>query len=107
VSVDGHLERVTEFVDANNYAEHSPLLEDGVSVLRSALEVEDEGRRRIDYQRVHRVLAQENFVLCVSEGNYGGVHTAYYDLFRLEKGKSGGALGHYRKNQPAQRVEKR
>ena len=72
VLVDGHLDRLTEFVDANTYAEHNPLLGDGVSILRSALEFEDEGGRRIDYHRVHRVLAEGNFVLCVSEGNYGG-----------------------------------
>ena len=28
-----------------------------------------------------------SFVLCVSEGNYDGVHTAFYDLFRVAKGK--------------------
>ncbi len=55
-------------------------------MLRSALEGKDNGRRRIDYHRVHRVLAEGNFVLCVSEGNYSGVHTAFYDLFRLANG---------------------
>ncbi|MGI9435240.1 MAG: nuclear transport factor 2 family protein, partial [Geminicoccaceae bacterium] len=57
------------------------------SAFRTALEVEDEGRRKIDYQRVHRVLAEGNFMLCVSEGNFGGVHSAFYDLFRVAKGK--------------------
>jgi predicted SnoaL-like aldol condensation-catalyzing enzyme len=87
VLVDGHLDQLTEFVDADSYAEHNPLLGDGVSVLRSALEAEEEAGRRIDYQRVHRVLAEGSFVLCVSEGHYGGVHAAFYDLFRLAKGK--------------------
>ena len=87
VLVDGHLDRLIEFVDENTYAEHNPRLGDGVTNLQSALEIEDESGRRIDYYRVHRVLAEGNFVLCVSEGNYGGVHTAFYDLFRLAKGK--------------------
>jgi predicted SnoaL-like aldol condensation-catalyzing enzyme len=87
VLVDGRLDRLIDFIDEDNYTEHNPRLGDGVSVLRSALEVEDVTRRRIDYHRVHRVLAEGNFVLCVSEGNYGGVHTAFYDLFRLSKGK--------------------
>jgi predicted SnoaL-like aldol condensation-catalyzing enzyme len=87
VLVDGRLDRLIDFIDEDNYTEHNPRLGDGVSVLRSALEVEDVSRRRIDYHRVHRVLAEGNFVLCVSEGNYGGVHTAFYDLFRLSKGK--------------------
>jgi len=87
VLVDGHLDRLTDFVDEDTYAEHNPRLEDGVSVLRSALEVEDESGRRIDYQRIHRVLAEGSFVLSVSEGYYCGFHSAFYDLFRLENNK--------------------
>jgi len=87
VLIDGNLDRLGEFVDANAFAEHNPRLADGVANLRSTLEVRDESSRRIDYHRIHRVLAEGNFVLCVSEGNYGGVHTAFYDLFRLANGK--------------------
>lgn len=87
VLVDGQLDRITDFIDEHTYAEHNPRLGDGVSVLRSALETEEKSGRRIDYHRVHRVLAEGSFVLCVSEGNYGGVHTAFYDLFRLAKGR--------------------
>jgi predicted SnoaL-like aldol condensation-catalyzing enzyme len=93
VLVDGQLDRLADFFDEDTYAEHNPQLGDGVSTLRSALEAEDaletedKGRRRIDYQRVHRVLAEADFVLCVSEGNRGGVHSAFYDLFRVAKGK--------------------
>ena len=87
VLVDGQLDRITDFIDEDTYAEHNPGLGDGVSVLRSALEVENENGRQIDYHHVHRILAEGNFVLCVSEGDFGGVHTAFYDLFRLAKGK--------------------
>jgi predicted SnoaL-like aldol condensation-catalyzing enzyme len=87
VLVDGCLDRLTDFVDEDAFAEHNPRLGDGVSILRSALDVQSENRERIDYHRVHRVLAEGSFVLCVSEGNLGGVHSALYDLFRLEKGK--------------------
>ena len=51
------------------------------------MEARDGGRRRIDYRRVHRVLAEGSFVLGVSEGYRGGDHAAFYDLFRLENGK--------------------
>ena len=87
VLVNGQLDRLGDFVDEESYAEHNPRLRDGATVLRSALEVEDEGGRRIDYHRIHRVLAEGNFVLCVSEGSYGGVHTAFYDLFRIAHGQ--------------------
>ena len=41
----------------------------------------------INYGTLHRVLAQGNFVLCVSEGSFDGNHTAFYDLFRLANDK--------------------
>ena len=87
VLIDGNLDQLTDFVDEEGFAEHNPRLADGVSTLRSALKVEDNRGRRIDYHRIHRVLAEGNFVLCVSEGNYEGVHSAFYDLFRLANGK--------------------
>ena len=87
VLVDGCFDRLTDFVDEDAYVEHNPRLKNGASHLRSALEAGDEGRRCINYLRIHRVLAEGNFVLCVSEGDHRGVHTAFYDLFRLAKGK--------------------
>lgn len=87
VLVDGQLDRLSEFVDEDNFAEHNPRLADGVSALRSALEVDDGSDRHIDYHCIHRVLAEGNFVLCVSEGYFGGAHSAFYDLFRLVNGR--------------------
>jgi predicted SnoaL-like aldol condensation-catalyzing enzyme len=87
VLIDGQFDRLTDFIDADIYTEHNPRLGGGVSALRSALEAENAGGRHIEYHRIHRVLAQGNFVLCVSEGNYGGVHSSFYDLFRLAAGK--------------------
>ena len=87
VLVDGQLDRLGNFVDEDVYVEHNPRLGDGVSILRVALEEEEGGQRRIDYRRVHRVLAEGNFVLSVSEGDYSGAHTAFYDLFRIADGK--------------------
>ena len=88
VLVAGNLDRLPVFIDQTSYIEHNPRLSDGLSTLRSALESKDEsGRRQVNYQRVHRVLAEGSFVLCVSEGSNDGVHTAFYDLFRLSDGR--------------------
>ena len=87
VLVHNKLDRLGDFVDEETYAEHNPRLADGLSVLRSALEFSDEAGRRIDYQRIHRVLAEGSFVLSVSEGRFGGVPTAFYDLFRVANNK--------------------
>lgn len=87
VFVGGEFSRLAEFVDTENFSEHNPRLGDDIARLRSELKAGDGLGRRIDYQRIHRVLADGNFVLCVSEGHFGGVHSAFYDLFRLAKGK--------------------
>ena len=38
-------------------------------------------------ENAHKVLGQGNFVLMISEGLFDGIPTAFYDLYRLEKGK--------------------
>ena len=87
VLIDGQLNRLTDYVDEETYAEHNPRFSDDVSALLGALEVNDKGFRQINYQRVHRVLAEGNYVLCVSEGFFNKDHSAFYDLFRVEEGK--------------------
>ena len=87
VLVAGCVERLSDFIDEQRYTEHNPGLGDDTAVLRSALSSEGEGGRRIDYRRVHKVLAEGSFVLSVSEGRYDGAHAAFYDLFRLANGK--------------------
>ena len=83
VLVEGQIERITEFVHECDYAEHNPGLGDGVTALKTALQ----GDGQIDYNQVHRVLAEGNFVLSLSEGRSKGMHSAFYDLFRIEGGK--------------------
>ena len=39
-----------------------------------------------DYVVNHRILADGNFVLSVNEGYNQGVHSSFYDLFRIEAG---------------------
>jgi predicted SnoaL-like aldol condensation-catalyzing enzyme len=41
----------------------------------------------MQYEQIHWVLGEGNFVLVVSEGSFGGQHTSFYDLFRVENGK--------------------
>jgi predicted SnoaL-like aldol condensation-catalyzing enzyme len=87
VLIDGQLNQLTNYIDEDAYAEHNPRLADDVSTLRLALEASGKSFRDIDYHRIHRVLAEGNFVLCVSEGNFNNAHCAFYDLFRISDGK--------------------
>ena len=85
--VQGNLDSIETWIDAQTYTEHNPRLGDGLAILRCALEASDGNRRSLDYRRIHRVLAEGNFVLCVSEGYCAGQHSSFYDLFRVEGGK--------------------
>ncbi len=79
-------DRLPGFMDPK-YIEHNPSLSDGIESLRASLEAKIDGIREIDYHIVHRILAQGNFVLSVCEGERACIHTAFYDLFRLDGGK--------------------
>ena len=63
-------------------------MSDGLPALRSSLtEPASNGKLMIQYNRMHRILAEGNFSLCVSEGFRNGVHSSFYDLFRVSDGK--------------------
>ena len=88
VLIDGRLERLDDYVDTPVFTEHNPEMSDELSELRSALsEGPVGGNPEIEYQRSHRVLAEGDFVLSVSEGFRSGVHSSFYDLFRVANGK--------------------
>ncbi len=87
VVIGRRIDQLLEFVDSRVYVEHNPRLADGVEALTEALTAGADHDQHLAYQTIHRVLAEGSFVLCVSEGRRGGVHTAFYDLFRLANGK--------------------
>lgn len=87
VLIAGNLGRLTTFIDAANYAEHNPHLSDDVAELRARLAASTDGQPGVAYQHLHRVLAEGDFVLSVSEGQSAGVHSSFYDLFRISDGK--------------------
>lgn len=78
-------DRLEHYLD-DDIMQHNPEIADGVAALRSALEVTANGEFAIQYDQIHRVLAEGNFVLCVSEGKRNNVHSSFYDLFRVAEG---------------------
>ena len=84
VFIQGKIDRLEHYLDGSCYTEHNPDIGDGLASLRSALsQCADNGNRVIQYETNHRLLAEGNFVLSVSEGSLHGIHTSFYDLFRL------------------------
>ena len=67
--------------------QHNPDLPDGLAAYREAMARETDWAPDVQYNKLHKVLAEGNFVLCMSEGTLHGAYTSFYDLFRFENGK--------------------
>lgn len=87
VLIGGHHAHLKRYIDDARLIQHSPHLADGLPALRAALTATDAGGAILRYDRIHRVLADGNFVLCVSEGARGGIPSAFYDLYRVAEQK--------------------
>ncbi len=87
VLVNGRMDALAGYFDGDRYIQHNPAIADNLSGLARALKELAKQGIVMKYDRIHRVLGEGNFVLVVSEGSFGGKHTSFYDLFRVEKGK--------------------
>ena len=82
-----HPEKLTSYFDGDTYIQHNTGIADGLSGLGAALEALGKQGIQMIYDKTYMVLADGNYALAVSEGSFGGAHTSYYDLFRVENGK--------------------
>lgn len=87
ILVNGKMEKLSGYFDGDNYIQHNPQIADQLSGLGKALEYLTSIGVTMKYDTIHQVLGEGNFVLIVSEGTFGGKHTSFYDLFRVENGK--------------------
>jgi predicted SnoaL-like aldol condensation-catalyzing enzyme len=87
VLVNGKLDKLSAYFNGDSYVQHNPQIADGLSGLGKALEAMAKQGITMKYSKVHKVLGEGNFVLVVSEGEFAGKHSAFYDLFRVENGK--------------------
>ena len=87
VLMNGQSDKITTYVNPEKYLQHNSAVADGLDGLGAALKYFAENGLVMEYDKVHQVLGEGNFVLTISEGKFGkGDHVAYYDLFRLEEG---------------------
>lgn len=83
----GQTDKLTTYINADNYTQHNSNIADGLDGLGAALGAMAEQGLVMEYDKVHKILGQGNFVLVMSEGKFGkGDHVAFYDLFRVEDG---------------------
>lgn len=87
ILINRQLEKLEHFFDGERHTQHNPKLADGLPALRAVLETKSDKDFTIKYDQIHRLHAQGNFVLSVSEGSLAGVHSSFYDLFRVVEDK--------------------
>ncbi|ADB40876.1 nuclear transport factor 2 family protein [Spirosoma linguale] len=87
ILVNGRMEKLAGYYNGDHYIQHNPQIGDGLSGLGQALEAMAAQGITMKYDKIHRVLGEGNFVLVLSEGTFGGQHTSFFDLFRVENGK--------------------
>lgn len=86
VLVEQQLDQTDTYLD-DRIMQHNPEIADGIAALCTALGTTVNGKLRYEYDKIHRVLAEGNFVLCMSEGRKEGEHSSFYDLYRVAEGK--------------------
>jgi len=88
IFVQKRRERFASYFDGNNYIQHNPLiLEDGLTGLLAGLQALAKQGLTVEYDGVHMILGEGDFVLVVNEGKFGGKPTAIYDLYRVANAK--------------------
>ena len=80
--------RMPDYISAEKYDQHNPLIEDGLSGLVKAVNYLVSENNMFQYTRIHKVLGEGDFVLVISEGRWNGTTNAFYDLLRFEQGKA-------------------
>lgn len=86
VLIEGRFDKMANYFDGDNYIQHNSMIGDGLSGLGVALEQMAKNGITMVYEKNHLVLGEGNFVLAVSEGQFAGKHTSFYDLFRISEG---------------------
>lgn len=77
---------LTDYISTETYLQHNPEAADGLDGFGAAAAKWAEEGKNLVYKTVHKVVADGDFVLLQSEGEFG-VPVAYYDLFRVADGK--------------------
>lgn len=87
ILLNGEMDKTTNFINPEKYIQHNPAVADGLDGFGAAMQYFAENGLVMEYDTLHKVLGQGNFVLAMSEGKFGKSEpTAFYDLFRLEDG---------------------
>ena len=77
---------ITQYISPKTYIQHNPMVADGLEGFGAFMADLAKKGITMEYNKVHKVIGEGNFVMTLSEGSFGGKPQAFYDLFRLEDG---------------------
>jgi predicted SnoaL-like aldol condensation-catalyzing enzyme len=80
-------DNITNYI-AEDYVQHNPGIDNGLVGIQAAVDYLISINNMFQYNTIHKVIGEGNFVLTVSEGTWNGTSNAFYDLFRMENGKA-------------------
>ena len=84
ILISRQFDKLETYISNSHLTQHNPDIGDGLVEFRRALEAEINSNYVVKYERIHRILAEGNFVLCVSEGYAHGELSAFFDLYRVD-----------------------
>jgi predicted SnoaL-like aldol condensation-catalyzing enzyme/truncated hemoglobin YjbI len=85
VLINGQFDRLLDFYHPE-IIQHNPFVDNTVAGLLRGLEELQKQGMSIEIKKIVKVLGEGNFVLVCSEGRFAGRNTAFFDLFRVDKG---------------------
>ncbi len=84
VLIKGQFNRLTDFYHPE-VIQHDPFIDNTVPGLLRGIEELQKQSISIQIKKIYKVFGEGNFVLVCSEGEFAGKHTAFFDLFRVDK----------------------
>lgn len=84
--VNGEELDFTQYINPQLYIQHNSSIGDGLMAFGGFLHDTAEQGKPLTYNTVHQVIGEGNFVLAMSDGQFGTDPMAFYDLFRVEDG---------------------
>ena len=85
--IEGDYQAFHDDCNGEDFRQHSPDIADGAAAVIAFLNQLRESGQGLQYKRIHRCVAEGDFVLTHSEGNIAGQRHAYFELWRVDDGK--------------------
>ena len=82
----GNVDKLPSYFSPSEYAQHNPSVGDGLDAFMTASAAMAQAGTPMTYTKNHAIFGQGNFVLAISEGEFMGNPTIFYDLFRVQDG---------------------